>query len=104
MGSEKQAGWPARIWAAVGGGLVALVGLALLAGGGWLIYLKGTPYYFLAGAALIATGVLLVRRHPAAGLVYAAVLAATLGWAIWEAGFHFWPLLPRLFAPAVLGL
>lgn len=104
MGSEKEAGWPARIWAAVGGGLVVLVGLSLLAGGGWLIYLRGTPYYFLAGAAIVAAGVMLVRRHPAAGLVYAGALAVTLAWAIWEAGLQFWPLVPRLFAPAVLGL
>lgn len=104
MASEKAAGWPAKIWAAIGGGLVALVGAAILAGGGWLIYLDGSPYYLLAGAAIVATGVMLVRRHPAAGLIYAVVLAATLGWAVWEAGFEFWPLLPRLFAPAVLGL
>ncbi len=104
MASDKTAGWPARIWAAIGGGLVAFVGLLVGAGGGWLIALEGSPYYFLAGAAVLATGVMLVRRHPAAGLVYAATLAATLGWAVWEAGIVFWPLAPRLFAPAVLGL
>jgi len=104
MVAEKTAGWPARIWAAIGGGLVSLVGVLLLAGGGWLIFLQGSPYYMLAGAAILAAGVMLVRRHPAAGLVYAVVLAVTLGWGIWEGGFAFWPLLPRLFAPAVLGL
>ena len=104
MAADKQAGWPARIWALVGGGLVGLVGLVLLLGGGYLIWLEGSPYYLLAGAAIIATGVLLVRRHAAAGLVYAVVLAATLGWSYWESRLVFWPLLPRLFAPAVLGL
>lgn len=104
MAADNGAGWPARIWAAVGGGLVALVGLALLGGGGWLIYLEGSPYYFLAGAAVLATGVLLIRREPVAGLVYAVTLGATLIWGVWEGGFAFWPLLPRLFAPAVLGL
>ena len=97
-------GWPARIWAAVGGGLIALVGLALLGGGGWLIFLNGSPYYLLAGAGVIASGVLLIRRHPAAGFVYAAVLAATLAWAIWESGLVYWSLVPRLVAPAVLGV
>lgn len=104
MTSDMEAGWPARIWAAVGGGLVVLVGAAILAGGGWLIYLGGSPYYLLAGAAIVGSGVMLVRRHPAAGLVYAATLAVTLIWGLWEAGFQFWPLLPRLFAPAVFGL
>lgn len=104
MASDKPAGWPARIWAVIGGGLVALVGILLLVGGGWLIFLDGSPYYMLAGAAIIATGVMLARRHPAAGLIYAAVLGATLAWGVWEGGFSFWPLVPRLFAPAVLGL
>lgn len=104
MAADKVAGWPARIWAAIGGGLVVLIGAILLAGGGWLIYEGGSPYYLFAGAAIVGSGVMLVRRHPAAGLVYAAVLAVTLGWGVWEGGFHFWPLLPRLFAPAVFGL
>ena len=104
MTADKQAGWPARIWAAFGGGLVGAVGLALVGGGGWLLWLGGSPYYLLAGAGILLTAGLLVRRHPAAGLAYATVLAATLIWAIWEAGFVFWPLLPRLLAPAVLGL
>lgn len=104
MASDKPAGWPARIWAAIGGGLVALVGAALLAGGAWLVFLQGSTYYMLAGAGVLGAGGLLVRRHPAAGLVYAVVLAATLGWGLWEGGLSFWPLLPRLFAPAVLGL
>src|SRR5262245_22454909 len=103
MATEIEAGWPARIWAAVGGGLVALVGVALFGGGAWLIWLTGSPYYMLAGAAILGVGGLLVRRHPAAGLLYAGVLAATLAWALWESGLVFWPLLPRLFAPAVLG-
>jgi glucose dehydrogenase len=84
MASELEVGWPARIWAAIGGGLVVLVGAVLMAGGGWLIWLDGSPYYLLAGAAIVATGVLLIRRHPAAGLIYAGVLAATLAWAFWE--------------------
>jgi len=104
MASDKEAGWPARIWAAIGGGLVALIGVILLGGGGFLIFKGGSPYYLFAGAAIIATGVMLVRRHPAAGLVYAATLAVTLAWGLWEGGFEFWPLLPRLFAPAVFGL
>ncbi|MDZ4371027.1 MAG: membrane-bound PQQ-dependent dehydrogenase, glucose/quinate/shikimate family [Phenylobacterium sp.] len=104
MVSDREAGWPTRIWAWVGGGLVALVGLPLLLGGGYLVFRGGSPYYLLAGAGVFATGIMAVRRHPAAGLVYAVTLAATLAWALWESGFAFWPLLPRIFAPAILGL
>ena len=104
MAAEKPAGWPARIWAAIAGGLVALAGAVFLAGGAWLIFLQGSPYYMLAGAAILATGVLLARRHQAAGLIYGVVLAVTLSWGLWEGGFSFWPLVPRLLAPAALGL
>ena len=86
MASDKQTGWPTRVWAALGGGIIGLIGVALMGGGAWLIYLQGSPYYLLAGAGVLATGVLLIRRHPFAGLVYAAVLAATLGWGLWEGG------------------
>jgi len=102
--SEQRGGLGGRIGAAIGGGFVGLTGVIILAGGVWLAVLQGTPYYAAAGAGLLATGVLLVRRKPVAGLIYAAVLALTVGWALWEAGLAFWPLLPRLFAPAVLGL
>src|SRR4051794_3082012 len=98
MASENGGGLPARIWAAVGGAIVALVGLVIAAGGGWLIVQGGSPYYLLAGAGVLATGVLLVQRRWEAGFVYAVVLAGTVLWAHWESGQRFWPLLPRLFA------
>ncbi|MFN9926233.1 MAG: membrane-bound PQQ-dependent dehydrogenase, glucose/quinate/shikimate family [Phenylobacterium sp.] len=104
MADEAKVGWPARIGAWLGGGFIALVGAALLGGGGWLAIQGGSVYYLLAGAALLATGVLLIQRRFLAGFVYAGTLGATLIWGLWEAGFQFWPLLPRLFAPAVLGL
>jgi quinate dehydrogenase (quinone) len=104
MASDPAGGWLPKTWAIIGGGAVALVGAVLLAGGGMLVFVNGSPYYLMAGAALVATGLMLALRRPSAGLVYAATLAATLGWALWEAGLNFWPLLPRLLAPAVLGL
>lgn len=102
--NDAPAGRWAKTWAVMAGAVVALVGAVLLAGGGYLVTLHGSPYYLMAGGALVATGVMLALRRPSAGLVYAATLAATLGWGIWEAGLNFWPLLPRLLAPAVLGL
>ena len=102
--NDAAAGWLAKTWAVMAGAVVALVGVVLLAGGGLLITRHGSPYYLMAGGALVATGVMLALRRPSTGLVYAATLAATLGWGLWEAGLNFWPLLPRLLAPAVLGL
>lgn len=85
------------------GGLVCLIGAALAAAGLWLAALGGSWYYILAGATLVATGVLLARRRAAALWLYAALLVATMAWALWEVGFDFWALAPRGDVLAVLG-
>ena len=90
----------------LGGAVVLLLGLALAVGGFQLLGLggSGAAYYIAAGVTLAVTGVLLVLGLPLAGWIYALTLLATIPWALWEAGFAFWPLLPRLAGPAVLGL
>ena len=93
-----------RVGGFLGGAVVFLLGAALTVGGAQLVALHGSPYYLLAGLVLVVTGVLLVLLRPLAGWVYALTLIATLAWAVWEAGFLFWPLLPRLAGPAVIGL
>ncbi|MCB1500396.1 MAG: membrane-bound PQQ-dependent dehydrogenase, glucose/quinate/shikimate family [Bauldia sp.] len=84
------------------GVLTVLVGLLMAVPGLWLIVLGGSWYYTLAGAGLIAAGVWLVRGDARGVLAYVIVLAATAIWAVWEAGFAVWPLVPRLIAPMVL--
>ena len=56
MASDTGGGLPARIWAAIGGGLVGLIGVVIAAGGAWLVYLQGSPYYLLAGAGVVRVG------------------------------------------------
>lgn len=90
-------GWLSFIFSIV----VALLGVALLAGGAQLLMLGGSPYYALAGLALAVSGMLLALRRPLGGLVYAVIVLVTVLWALWESGFAFWPLLPRVFTPAV---
>ncbi|MEX0807172.1 MAG: glucose/quinate/shikimate family membrane-bound PQQ-dependent dehydrogenase [Dongiaceae bacterium] len=75
--------------------LVLLLALCLAIGGVWLITLGGSWYYALAAIGLFATGLLLLKSRPAALIVYAIVLGATLIWAIYEAGFDWWNLQPR---------
>ena len=72
--------------------------------GGQLVGLGGSFYYLLLGLALVATAVLLIRRSQWAAVIYAAVVAITVVWSIFEAGLDFVALLPRLAALIVVGL
>jgi quinoprotein glucose dehydrogenase len=84
--------------------LLILIGLVLIGGGGYLAVLGGSLYYVLCGLAVAVAGVLLMRGSVRGAQLYAAMLVATLIWAVWEVGFDGWALAPRLIAPAVLGL
>jgi quinoprotein glucose dehydrogenase len=75
--------------------LTALSGLALGAGGIWLLMLGGSWYYVVAAFGFLLTAFLLIQRSPAALWVYAAVVAGTLAWALWEVGLDWWPLAAR---------
>ncbi|CAM5771475.1 glucose dehydrogenase [Labrys miyagiensis] len=83
---------------------VALLGLVLAAGGGWLVAIGGSAYYAIAGLLLLVTAVLLARRDDRALWVYAILLLGTLVWAVWEVGLDFWALVPRGDILAPLGL
>jgi quinoprotein glucose dehydrogenase len=84
--------------------VMAIAGVVLLWGGAQLISAGGSAYYLICGAALIAAAVGLALRHSWVLPLYGLLLLATLGWALWESGLDGWALVPRLVAPAVLGL
>jgi quinoprotein glucose dehydrogenase len=98
-GSNRGFGYWATMILAV---VMALAGLALAAGGAWLIVLGGSWYYALAGLGVLVSAILLMRRSVNGVWVYLVTFAGTVAWALWEAGFTFWPQIPRLAAPAVL--
>ncbi|KKX30895.1 glucose/quinate/shikimate family membrane-bound PQQ-dependent dehydrogenase [Rhizobium sp. LC145] len=81
-----------------------LIGIALAIGGGHLLLLGGSAYYLVAGLAFILTAVLLFLRRAMALRVYAVIILASLGWAIWEVGFDWWQLGPRGGLIVLLGL
>ncbi|HET7865387.1 MAG TPA: PQQ-binding-like beta-propeller repeat protein, partial [Burkholderiaceae bacterium] len=83
--------------------VLGLVALLLLVGGVPLLVLGGSPYYVVAAVVFAVTALLLRRRLEAALLLYAAFLAATLVWALWESGLDWWPLAARMDVPFVLG-
>lgn len=84
--------------------LIASIGLALTAGGAYLLYLGGSPYYLVCGVAMVAVSCLLWRTDPRACLLYGLIFLATTVWALWESGLDGWALVPRLLAPLVLAV
>jgi len=91
----------AKLWLILLGTVILLAGLFFLIAGGKLVWLGGSPYFVLAGLALIASGALIARRRPLGALIFGATFAATVLWALWEVGFAFWPLTSRLLAMGV---
>ena len=84
---------------------LALIAVALVlgAGGVWLLVLGGTVYYVAIAIGLLLTGLLLLMRSPWALWTFAALLVATLVWALGEAGLDWWPLAARLDVFFVIG-
>jgi membrane-bound PQQ-dependent dehydrogenase (glucose/quinate/shikimate family) len=84
--------------------VLALIGAALILGGIRLLTLGGSAYYLLAGLAVAGSAYFVSRGDRRGVVLYAAMLALTAFWALWESGFNGWGLQARLMAPAVLGL
>lgn len=77
--------WPVvirRIFA----GVTASLGIALVAGGAWLVILGGSPYYVLAGIAYLVGAVLFWRDRVEGAWILAGVFLLTVLWAVYEAG------------------
>ncbi|WP_182086896.1 membrane-bound PQQ-dependent dehydrogenase, glucose/quinate/shikimate family [Aureimonas sp. ME7] len=83
--------------------LIGLCGLGLLGGGAWLLGIGGSPFYLVAGILFLVTAILLHHRRPEALAVFALVVVGTLGWALYEAGFDWWPLAARGDVVFVIG-
>ncbi|UVH48347.1 glucose/quinate/shikimate family membrane-bound PQQ-dependent dehydrogenase [Pseudomonas sp. CBS] len=89
----------------VGLGLViALIGLGLAGGGGYLVALGGSWYFLLMGLAMLVSGVLIAKRRPQGAWLYAVALVLTAVWAVWDTGLEYWPLVSRVLTFAVIGL
>ena len=84
--------------------IIIAVGTVMLVAGIWLAKLGGSWYYWIAGAALLITGAMLLTRRVHALWVYAALLLGTTLWAFSEAGMNAWRLMPRLLLPILLGI
>jgi quinoprotein glucose dehydrogenase len=92
-----------RLWPTLLGLVFLLMGLALLGLGVKLASLGGSLYYVIAGLGILITGVLLLMGRSAAIGLYALVLFASTVWSLYEVGFDWWQLVPRLSLWFVLG-
>ncbi|WP_265533449.1 glucose/quinate/shikimate family membrane-bound PQQ-dependent dehydrogenase [Pseudomonas saponiphila] len=86
------------------GMLIALIGLGLAGGGGYLLSLGGSAYFLLMGLAMLVSGVLIARGNPRGARLYGVALVLTAIWAVWDAGLEYWPLVSRVLTFAVIGL
>ncbi|WP_322964913.1 membrane-bound PQQ-dependent dehydrogenase, glucose/quinate/shikimate family [Sphingomonas fuzhouensis] len=91
-----------RALAKILGWALALLGGFFAVAGGYLALLGGSPYYVLAGLAMILSGALIGRGDPRGRWLYVAIWVATVIWAVWEIGFDPLQLVPRVVAPSVL--
>lgn len=84
--------------------LLLVVGVLLLGGGGYLLKLHGSPYYMSCGIGVVGSALLLWRFRGEGVTVYGLMWLATLVWALWEAGYDGWALMPRVVFFALVGL
>ncbi|WP_165856863.1 membrane-bound PQQ-dependent dehydrogenase, glucose/quinate/shikimate family [Marinobacter sp. JSM 1782161] len=104
MTSQSDASGGGRWFLSLVGVLSALVGIALLVGGVYLITLGGSWYFALMGLATTAAGVLIARKRPAGAWLFGAAFVLTIIWALFDAGLDFWPLVSRLFMFGVMAV
>ena len=84
--------------------VIGLIGLATFGGGSYLLMLGGSGYYVVCGLAFVVTAACLALRKPIALHVYAAIVLASLIWALFEVGLDWWQLGPRGGVIVLLGL
>ncbi len=84
--------------------ILSAIGIALVFAGVYLAILGGSWYYLVCGIAFLATGVRLYQGRSSTLFIYAAIVAGTLIWSIWEVGFDWWQLVPRGGIIVVIGL
>jgi len=90
--------WPAIVLAI----FIALIGIVLTAGGAWLLFLGGSPYYVIAGIALLASAWFLFRGKVIGVWIYCGLFILSAVWGFAESRGDAWAMVPWLVAPLVL--
>ena len=98
--TTAQAVKPPRITAVVFGVFAAVLtwqGIGLLA-------LGGSPYYLVAGVAILVAAWDLFAGRPRGFVIFSGVLLMTLAWAVYESGTGFWTVATSVFSTQTTGL
>ncbi|GJL34111.1 quinate dehydrogenase [Enterobacter hormaechei] len=82
--------------------LMLVIGLAIGIPGIKLITLGGSVWFATMGIVMLIAAILILRNRPGGIILYALGFIASIIWAIYDAGWTFWPLFSRLFTFAVL--
>jgi quinate dehydrogenase (quinone) len=93
-----------QVFAAVVGVIIALMGAYLAWNGLTLLQLGGSFYYLPIGLVILVAGILMIRADVRGAWLYGAAFAVTIVWALWESGFHFWPLTARIGFLGLIGM
>ena len=82
--------------------VLALIGIVLTIGGAWLVILGGSPYYLIAGIAMLASAWFLFRGRLLGGWIYIGLFVLSAIWGFAESRGNGWAMIPWLVAPLVL--
>ncbi len=104
MATTTSSGGAGSVFAKLVGIIVALVGLALGAGGAYLATLGGSWYYLVAGVLMLIAGIQLFRGRVSGAAIYGVVFVGTFLWAAWESGLNYWRWIPRLDVVLILAI
>ena len=88
---------PPRITAIV----IGIFAAALFWRGATLLGMGGTPYYVVAGLAMLVAAWDLFCGRPRGFVIFSGVLLLTLAWAVYESGSGFWTVGSRIW---IIGL
>jgi quinoprotein glucose dehydrogenase len=84
------------------GGLLAVLGVALILGGYGLLQQGDSAYFLVAGLGICLSGILVALGKLLGAWFYAATFALMVVWSFVETKGDFGQLLPRILVPAVL--
>ena len=91
---------PPRITAIV----IGIFAAALFWQGATLLGMGGTPYYVIAGLAMLVAAWDLFCGRPRGFVIFSGVLLLTLAWAMYESGSGFWTVGSRIWIIGLLAV